>query len=102
MSHICCSTIWRKLVSIKTEIAGYHLFIKEIFIDSRCFRTSICEFIKPKLQEERQWDWFTPETCEAQYRQLYNENVKSSINNENPLQQIVKSLKSSSLIPYCL
>lgn len=65
------------------------------------FRTSICEFIKPKLQEERQWDWFTAETCEAQYKQLYNENVKSSINNETPLQQIIRSLKSSSLIPYC-
>lgn len=58
-------------------------------------RTSVCDFIKPKLQvEERQWNWFTPETCEAQYKQLHNECVKLQINCEDPVMQILQNLKS--------
>lgn len=92
MSRICCTTFRRELVRVNNEIVDIESLEVHInnFDDNN--RASICEYIKPKLQEERQWDWFTAETCEAQYKQLYNENVKSS---ENPLQQIIQSLKSS-------
>lgn len=55
----------------------------------------MCEFIKPKLQDNRPWDWFTAETCEAQYKTLSNECVKLQINNENPVLQIIQNLKAS-------
>ncbi|XP_065201496.1 bromodomain-containing protein 8-like [Planococcus citri] len=56
--------------------------------------SSVCDLIKPKLQENRPWDWFTPDACEAQYKVLFDECVKPQVNDQSPALQIIQNLKT--------